>query len=394
MKNYIKTILFLFVATVALWACEDDNNSDSTPVVKYVRSTYAAASDSLVVSASMGQTIAIIGEGLEDVVSIVFNDQKAKLNPVYVTATSIIVTIPGSIPDEVTNTFTLTTAHGKNTVYDFTVVITPPQVKSISCEFAADGSTAILYGNYFFPKSDGTINVLFPGNLEGTVTEFDVTSIKVKVPAGALSGYITVTNDYGTGRSQFVFRDKTGIFIDGENPGVWNWWGLSDFDSTDGIDGQYIKFEGTTGSWVWPANAIQLFYINPNSTPLVTEGEVSDYALKFECYCHEWHDTPMLIWFSNEDNTHNVDGADAQYHWKPYLNNGTAENYTTDGWITVTMPLEDFVYSKDETETTRSISSLDKLKNLNMMWFGAIQNGSTEFGLKMWIDNVRLVKIN
>lgn len=393
MKNIIKTILFLFVAATAFWACEDDNSSDSTPVVKYVRSTYAAASDSLLVSASMGQTIAIIGEGMEDVVSVVFNDQKAKLNPVYVTANSIVVTIPGTIPTDISNTFTLTTAHGINTVYDFTVVITPPQVKSISCEFAADGSTAILYGNYFFPKSDGSIKVLFPGNLEGTVTAFDVTSITVTVPDGALSGYITVTNDYGTGRSQFVFRDPTGIFIDGENPGAWNWWGLSAFDSTDGIDGQYIKFEGTTGSWAWPANAIQLFYINQDSSPLVSEGEVSDYALKFECYCHEWHDTPLLVWFDN-DQAHNVDGDNAQYHWRPYLNNGAAENFTTDGWVTVTMPLEDFVYSKDEGETTRAISGLDKLQNLNMMWFGAIQDGSTEFGLNMWIDNVRLVKIN
>ncbi|MFV0377831.1 MAG: glycan-binding surface protein [Mangrovibacterium sp.] len=394
MKNIIKTILFLFVVAVAVCACDDDNRSDSTPVVKYVRSTDAAASDSLLVSASMGQTIAIIGEGLEDVVSVIFNDQTAKLNPVYVTSSSIVVTIPGTIPEVVSNTFTLNTANGKSTVYDFIVVITSPQPESISCEWAPDGSTATIYGNYFFAREDGSIDVLFPGNLEATVSFFDETSVTVTVPEGSLAGYITITNDYGTGRSQFIFRDETGIFIDGENPSVWNNRGLSAFDSTEGIDGQYVKFDGTTGAWAWPANALQLFYINPENTQLVSEGEVSDYALKFECYCHEWHDTPLLVWFSNDDDTHNVDGEDAQYHWRPYLNNGTAENFVTDGWITVTMPLEDFVYNKDESETTRAISGLDKLQNLNMMWFGAIQDGSTEFGLNVWIDNVRLVKIN
>ena len=393
MKNILKTILFLSFAVLIFSACQKDDGIDSQPVIKYIRPTEAAASDSLLVSASMGQTIAIIGEGLQDVISAVFNDQKAKLNPVYVTSTSIIVTIPGSIPNEVTNTFTLTTSGGNSVVYDFTVNITPPTLKTISCEWAKDGSVAILSGSYFFPKQDGSISVLFPGNLEGNVVAFDENSIQVTVPEGALQGYITVTNDYGTGRSPFVFRDDAGIFINGDNPSAWNNWSLSDFGTDNGIDGPYIKFEGTTGSWAWPANAIQLFYVNPTGQPLVSNGEVADYALKFECYCQEWHDTPMLIWFDN-DGGHNVDGTDAQYHWKPYNNNGVVSNYTTNGWITVSMPLSDFKYSKDESETSRTIPSLDKLQNLNIMWFGATDEATTEFGLKLWIDNVRLVKIN
>ncbi len=394
MKKSIKIYLFLVMALATCWACQDDDSSDAQPYVKYVRSTDPAAADSLLVSASMGQTIAIMGENLQDVVSAVFNDQKAKLNPVYVTGTSIIVNVPGAIPSEITNTFTLTTEGGKSVTYDFYVAITAPKLESISCEWAPDGSKAILYGDYFFPKSDGTIDVVFPGNLAATVTEFDQTSVTVTVPAGALPGTITVSNDYGTGRSDFTFRDDTNIFIDTENPGSWNGWGLSGFDTVDGINGQYIKFEGTTGAWAWPANGLQLFFINQSGGPIVSEGEPADYALRFECYCHEWHDTPLLIWFSNEDNTHNVDGADGQYHWKPYLQDGVATNFTTDGWITVTFPLSEFKYSKDETETTRSITSLDKLLNLNMMWFGATQEGSTEFGLNLWVDNVRLVKIN
>jgi hypothetical protein len=393
MKNIIKILSLLFVAALSFTACNKDDDESATPSIKYVRPTDAAAADSLLVAASMGQTIAIIGENMQDVNAVYFNDQKAKLNPVYVTSTSIIVTIPGTIPEEVSNTMTLGTSGGANVVYDFAVLITTPSVESISCEWALDGSEAIIYGAYFFPTIEGNIEVLFPGNLEAEVLEFSDEQIKVKVPDGALKGYITVSNDYGKGRSDFVFRDDYGIFIDGENPGEWNNWGLSDFDTEGGIDGAYVNFEGTTGGWAWPANQIQLFYVNPTGAPLASEGEVEDYALRFEVYCHEWHDTPMLIWFDT-DAAHNVDGPDAQYHWRPYDNNGVSENYTTGSWITVTMPLSDFVYSKDESETDRKISSLDELQNLNMMWFGAVNESTTEFGLKMWVDNLRIVPVN
>ncbi|MDM8158396.1 glycan-binding surface protein [Labilibaculum sp. K2S] len=390
MKNILKILSLLFVVILGFTACNDDDNDGGTPSIQYIRPTEAAASDSLLVSASMGQTIAIIGEGLQDVVSIYFNDQQAKLNPTYVTSHSIVVTVPGSIPDEITNTITLSTSSGKSLVYDFTTKITPPKIKSVSCEWAKDNSEITLYGSYFFPTEEGDIEVLFPGNLQAEVVEFTDEYITAVVPKGAMKGYITVTNDYGMGRTSFIFRDDADIFIDGENPTAWNNWGLSDFASAEGIDGSYVNFEGTTGSWAWPANAIQLFYINPNAQPLVSEGDASDYVLKFECYCHEWHDTPMLIWFDN-DGSHNVDGANAQYHWKAYNNNGVSENYVTDGWITVTMPISDFIYSKDESETDRAITSLDELQNLNIMWFGSVNESTTEFGLKMWIDNVRLV---
>lgn len=398
MKNIFKFIFLLTIASLAFTACEDDEGGQ--PVIKYIRPTDADAADSLLTSASMGSTIAIIGENLQDVNSVIFNDQEAKLNPVYVTASSIVVTVPSTIPDDITNTLTLSTSKGKSIEYDFTVNITAPIISSISCEWAQDGDQAVIYGSYFFEKSDGSIEVLFPGNLDAEVSSFADDSIVVTVPDGALSGTITVTNDYGTGRSSFTFRDETGIFITGENQTSWNWWGLSDFGSeADSVlNGAYLKFEGTTGSWSWPANALQLFYINSAEESLISDpdGDIDDYALKFEYYCVEWHDTPLLIWFNADNNTHSVDGDEAQYHWKPYDSDddGVSTNYKSNGWLTMTMPLEDFVYSKDESETDRAITSFNELQNLHMMWFGAVNETTTEFGLRILVDNIRLVKIN
>jgi hypothetical protein len=392
MEKMIKILMLLLLSSFAFTACEDDDNNDATPSILYVRVTDAAASDSLIVSASMGETIALIGSNLGNVVSMYFNDVAAKLNPNYVTSSSIVVTIPGTMPDDISNTITLTTSAGRTLVYDFVTKITAPDISSLSCEFANDGSEITINGSYFFPNSENTIDVLFPGNLSAEVIALYQDSIIVTVPNGTMTGYVTVTNDYGTTKSPYMFRDETGIFIDAENNAEWNLWGLSDFASEGGIDGTYINFEGSTGSWAWPANSIQLGYFNPDGTSLVAEGEVADYALKFEYYCHEWHDTPLLIWFDNTS-AHNVDGEEAQYHWTPYDTDGVSENYVTEGWVTITMPLSDFVYSKDETEDDRAIASLNELQNLNMMWFGAVNDNTTEFGLKIWMDNIRLVKI-
>ncbi|MFI3280261.1 MAG: glycan-binding surface protein, partial [Rikenellaceae bacterium] len=170
-----------------------------------------------------------------------------------------------------------------------------------------------------------------------------------------------------------------------------NNWGLSGFSDVDPLDGAYVTLVGATGSWAWPANGIQLFYVNPTGAPLVSEGSVSDYALRFECRSYEWHDTPMLVWFDN-DASHGVDTGFAQYHWRPYLT-APDNNYVTDGWVTVTMPLAEFVYSKDESETSRSISSLGEVVNLSIMFFGATDTDATSFDLNLNIDNVRLVNI-
>ncbi len=387
--------MILGALSIGLFSCsQDDQGVDSTaqPVIKYVRAIESEKADSLIIGGSMGQTIAIIGEGLEGVCDVKFNDQYALLNPVYVTSDAVICTIPAVMPEVVDNLMTVYTKMGKSATIDFAVTIPSPTLTSISCEWAPDGSTAILYGKSFYAREDGTIDVLFPGNMVATVNSFDDYEINVTVPAGTQAGLISVENDYGKGNSTFTFRDSEGIFIDGESPEAWNNWGLSAFSDVDPLDGAYVALVGATGSWSWPANGIQLFYVNPTASPLVSEGEVTDYALRFECRSYEWHDTPMLVWFDN-DKGHGVDADWAQYHWRPYL---TAEdtNYVTDGWVTVTMPLSEFTLSKDESETSRSISSLSELVNLNIMFFGATSTDATTFDLNLNIDNLRLVKIN
>jgi len=478
MKALIKNILFVAVAVAScfLTACKDeDNGSANTPVVRYVRSCDSAKSDSLITKASLGSTIAIIGENLGDVKEIWFNDQQAKVNPVYVTSNSILVTIPSGIPTDVTGKIRFVTQSGLESTYDFGVVVPSPVLNSMKCEYVADGDTAVIEGDFFLnPK------VYFKGNMEAQIVSFTKTELKVIVPSDAEAGPVTVESMYGSTRSIFNFRDNsvvspstklfndfeetsskskntfveeeteelsrklnkervnssvssstkvfldfeetsskskntfveeeteelsrklnkervnssvsssTKVFLDFEETSSWNPWGLSAFGSEDGLSGQYLKFEGTTGSWAWPANSLQLYYASSTRTPLVSSGDISTLALRFEANCKEWHDTPLLFWFTNNAGTHNVDGDDPQAHWKPYLKSGVKSNYVTDGWETITIPLSDFKYDKAETGgVTRSITSLSQLVDLHAMFFGAADG---TYNLKLWIDNMRIVK--
>lgn len=394
MKKHLLHISMALLFAVGIISCEEDDGypSGGTPVVRYVRPCEIDKADSMLVSSYLGTQIAIVGEGFAGVNKIYFNDQKAKLNPTMVTENAIIVTIPDGIPTVKEDLIKLYTSED-SCYYTFETLVPSPEVKSISFEYAEAGDIVEITGSYFVDDPNSPIEVTFTGDVQGEVLSSDMNSIEVVVPEGVEMGPITVVSAYGEGSSIFQMYDETGRFITGDNTGDWNWWGYSDFDDVDGVDGAYVKFVGNTGSWSWPDGKIQLFYINADGTPLASEGNVSDYALKFECKCNEWHDTPLVIWFDT-DQSHNVDGEDAQYHWRPYLNDdGTTENYVTDGWITVTIPLEDFIYNKDESSNERSIASLEQLVNLSMMWFGDVDGDDTDYGLNIWMDNLRIAPI-
>ncbi len=395
MKTLIKNILLaiVFTASVGVFSsCSDDDDNGSAPVVRYVRAIDAAVSDSIITKAYLGAAIAIIGDNLGGVKEIWFNDQKAKINPVYITDNSILVSIPNDIPTEVTDKIRLVTGSGVETLFDFSVDVPTPVLNSLKCEYVPDGDIAVINGDFFLePK------VFFNGNMAAEIVSFTKTQIQVIVPAGAKAGPITVESIYGSTRSEFSFRDNnvqtsTTVFITDFEQTSWNAWGLSSFATEGGVTGTYMAMEGVVGSWSWPANPLQFYYNNATRQPIVSEGEISELALRFEAYSHAWPDMPLLIWFSNQQYSHNVDGNDAQAHWKPYLTNGVKSDYVTDGWITVTIPLTDFKYSKDESDESRSITSLNELVDLHAMFFGSADNANAGKAIKVWIDNMRIVK--
>jgi hypothetical protein len=183
-KKQVSLVMILLAALFSgsiFQACEKSDTPSAIPVVNYIRITNPDKSDSLVVSAYMGQLIVLMGENMQDVNQIWFNDQPASINTNLITSTNIIVTVPNVIPGVVTNQIRLITADHKDTLkVPFNVKVPSPQLDAMVCEYVPTGGTAIIKGNYFINDPSSPLQVFFPGNIEGTVTSVAIDEIKVQ----------------------------------------------------------------------------------------------------------------------------------------------------------------------------------------------------------------------
>lgn len=396
MNSIFKHILtaVALLATLCLTACSEtdaEQDQGKMPYVQYVRKCNPEISDSLIVKSSLGQRIAFIGSNLGDVQQVWFNDQKAKLNPTLITSNAIIVDVPTTIPEEVTNTVRFITSTGLEYSYPFEVEVPKPVVNNVSCLYARPGDVITLEGDYFIGK-EGEVYVTFPGGAvaKPQANDFSKTSIKVTVPDGATEeGYLSVTSMYGTSRTNFKFLETDGLLFNLDD-GYTQPWGKGDTGTEDGISGRYVWLHtASNGAWNW-SDALMYGYW-PSVNKPVAEGDLDKLALRFEVDSREWSDVPMLIWFDTFGEKINPDDNLAQCHWKPWLKNGEKVNYQTNGWVTVTIPLTDFKYNKEESVNNLSIGDISKYTNLNIMLFGAA-DGTSPVDIRM--DNFRIVSID
>ncbi|MDR1973887.1 MAG: glycan-binding surface protein [Bacteroidales bacterium] len=384
-KKYILMLASVGLTLMALISCNKNDVDQGDPVIKYVRPADVAEADALLTSANMGETIVLVGEHLGSVNAVYFNDVQAQLNPNYVTSANIIVDIPNQLPSEFSNTITVKTSTNKEYVYSFVTKAPAPTVSGISCEWARIGDTATVTGTYFFNVTE----VLFAGNAVAEVIDYTSTEIKVIVPQGALQGQVAVTTEYGTGRSSFIYKDDRGIFIDGENQSEWNWWNRADFGTDGGIDGGYVWLHtDATGSWTWPADAMQLLCFH-NDPMISANDNPEDYVLRFELKSVSWMQPQIYFWF-DADGSADIDGEDVcQYIWKPFEQDGTIVNYVTD-WVTVTIPISQFNQNKYTGSTDMHYTSGGQLVNFYAFPFGDVATSGV-FDIRL--DNVRLIKI-
>jgi len=155
MKTLIK-YLYLFIvpmviAGALLSSCDDDElENGGEPAIYYVRITTPESSDSLIVSAFLGNLVAIMGDNLGEARHVYFNDKEAVITPTFVTNTSILVRVPNEAPVAISNKIRIVFKDGSELLYDFSVSIPPPVVTSMDLEYVADGETAFVNGAYFF----------------------------------------------------------------------------------------------------------------------------------------------------------------------------------------------------------------------------------------------------
>lgn len=427
----MKTLKYAFIWAVAalgmtsVVACSDDTYAEQdkgkTPEIFYARKCDPAKADSMLTAAYMGDRIAFVGRNLGDVQQVWFNDQKSRLNPTMVTSNTIIVDVPNVIPGEVTNKARFITSAGKETVIDFAVIVPAPVVKSMNCEWVADGQTAVINGSYFIDDPSSPITITLNGNLAVPYDQIKVRSLnelEFVVPEGATEGYITVGTINGHTRSNFVFRDSRYMMFDfdglrGTGMAMANGWRSgekiigSDINGIPSLDGNYICFSGTKGDrndWSEDSHSIN-FWPNewgdgtPELSTLFPVEDWMSYQVKFEAFVPA--ETPWMLCglqfiFTNaeirDDNAFINDDSFPRGIWMPWNDNGGT--YDTAGrWVTVAMPLSQFNLTFYANSCSASLSP-ESFGGLTVIVSGGPDTGLTSTNVTVAVDNIRFAPVN
>mgnify|MGYP004443924263 FL=1 len=429
MKKIFNLIcLFATVAaTATLTGCKDEPDkyevADGRPVVNYIRPLDPAKADSLLDGAYMDNQICIVGENLRSVTKLLFNDQEAKLVTSLITDNTLIVTVPGNIPSEVTNKMYMINNAKDTTVYDFKVLVPGPVINSMSNEWGQIGELVSIYGNYFVNTNSQPVKVTINGKqIPNDNLEVGLQQINFVVTEDMTEGPIVVTSIYGSAKSIFNFHDTRGM--------LFNDWGTGDCGGkstmltnhgwhnmpiqTDeySIDGAYLLLgdcDLEDGSWAdgnvsfeyWPGDWDGNFTgADSQLSDLVSFANWENMALKFECNIpssNPWNNLSMQCIFSGNDqvtlktaNNTFFNGTDyARGLWTPWQQNG---EYHTEGlWKTITLPLADFKYKNDGTLASNPLTQKNFTGLTLFIWSG-VTSGKTCHPI-IRIDNVRAVAI-
>lgn len=374
-QRFFIPLLITMLTAGIFWSCSEDLPFGGEPTIRYIRITNPASSDSLLVAAGQGQMIAIVGANLGGVRQAWFNDQRASLNPVYITEETIITRIPSQIPTQVTHKMRLVFENGGELVHDFSVDISEPEISHIKSEFVNAGDLAVIHGNYFYAP----VAVTFAGGVAGEVVTLEEDMIEVRVPEGAQPGPIIITSNFGQAESAFWFRDNRNIVasFDGTTNGLWH--GPNYITAGDGtippINGKYLRINRNMNAWDW----FEL-YVGPSNSDVALElknipqeafTNPGKYLMKFEintlesltgAYVHMYIGPNM----ANDRNTVN-------YNWQPNINTGGE-------WETISIPWTDVYLANQEFAF-----------NPNGYGISVHFSGPNAFNGQFALDNMRVV---
>lgn len=388
---------------LAMYSCQEDaleNNGD--PIIYYIRNTDPARSDSLYIGAPLGNLIAIVGDNLGETVKIMFNDQEADINANYVTNQSILVTVPADAPLVRNDLMTLTFRDGSTLEYPFEVAISAPIVRSMENEWAKEGETAAIRGNYFFEP----LTVKLADGTEVTPTSITQTEIKFEVPAGAPEGPITVTTNFGATESAFHFHDTRNIILNYDDLTSTNSWRYGLFVQDDhSLDGKYMKFKGVYNAGDrnegadGPSTYESQFWAGASGRPEKNflPGEPGDYSLKFETKVIGWNLSYLnLCWApwgwsgSNQELWSNT--VNARAIWGPWAEKNAP--FDTGGkWITVEIPMTEFRWAMGMSggNVTYTDMKFDKKVTGSLSLWVLSAPGAADSPFEFYIDNIRVV---
>ncbi len=430
MKATNKYIGFL-LGVFALAACDSIDYPDrfvqtsGLPTIDFIR---YADKDVIITQASMEEVICIVGDNLTSVHDLYFNDQPAILNSSYMTAKTLVVTVPKTAPVEQTDKIYFYNKDGQSTSYDFKVLAPAPKIERMSNEWAAAGEKVTITGNYFIEP----MTVQFPGAEATELSNITATSFDVVVPEGAQPGKVKVTTASGTAQSIFMYKDTRGMlfnFDSDPHPANHGWHAQKIETDDTALDGNFLRlgdpsvtldanggwndgnfsFEYWPGDWDDPVT----YADSPRLTNFVDFSNWKNMALKFELYIpssNPWKSGAMQLIVGGVDkitggaaDAVDIDGNVLGGANNTYFNNTelprgmyvpwkeTGSFDTGDKWITVVVPYTDFVYGFDGSKASGELSASDFTSLTIFVWDGGTPGTDCQPVIK--IDNIRAVPI-
>lgn len=433
------------LATMATTSCKDQPDAyeiaDGKPTVYYIRPADVASSDSLLTQASMGTLVCIVGDNLQSIVKLNFNDQSAILNTSYMTDHTLLVTVPKNIPDAVSDKIFMITAANDTIEYDFHVIIPGPVLSSMSNEWAAAGEEVTLIGDYFLDYDNFPLTINFGKDYtlsRDYITSISKTAIKFTMPADAPHEKLTVTSIYGSATSYFTYMDNRGMLFDFDTPCYTgtvlgnNGWHARTITADDtSLSGNYLVLGGAAmgsdGGWndgnfsfeYWAGD-----WGNPESYPSHPRiQDVADFSgyenlvLKFEMNIPDangWSAAPMQIFFGSVsviscgnagvtdiygatlagcNNTFfREQGKLPRALYMPWKDTDDLLYDTDDKWVTVSIPLSEFVYDYDGSKVSSGFTSEADFGSFNIFVVKGAYNDKT--ALPMGVDCNPIIKID
>lgn len=440
-KHIVRSTALCSLAALSLVACEDEPDkyevADGTPEIICI--CMPTNKDSLITSAYTNNRVVLMGNNLRSITKLYFNDQEAVLNSSLITDHTLFVTVPRNLPNNPTDKIYMYNNSGVITEYPFTVDISAPLLSSMTCEYVAPGEVATINGDYLLSYDTNPMVITMPDGQQ--ITDFkslSQTSVSFVVPDGCTeSGAITVQTKYGTTKStKFNFNDDRGMMADfnagggvSSNGKKAQGWNISATYSSDGGltgCGDYCQLgDGSTttdGGWIenfklpfWAGNwggDPYAIAAGEEGTPFCNLIDFSDFnnmAVKFELYipkANPWSAGAMQLVFTNaskevceakhgtaNENWQNNSYIGADYGlcrgiYRPWEESGSFD--TGDEWITVTVPISEFVYNYDGTKGTVPLSSAKDFATF-VLWPVAGGVSGTECAPIFRIDNIRAV---
>ena len=451
-KNINGALFAVALAAVSagFTSCEDEPDkyeiAGGTPTIDYVRPVDAASKDSLLTEASLNNTICIVGRNLRSVTKINFNDQAAILNTSYMTDNTIIVTVPKNIPGKVTDKIYFITNNKDTLDYDFKTVVPAPTINGMSNEWAAPGEEVTIKGDYFLDYDDSHLTIKVGDNYTIPYEDLKISlnSIRFNMPEDMPKHEpITITTINGTTKAGFRYMDNRGMLFDFDTPwkeggevlGNNGWHNRTITSDGTSLSGNYMVLGetamGSDGKWndgnfsfeYWPGSwqDPETYSSRPRMQDLADFSDWKNMSLKFEMCIpkdNSWSAAPMQIYFGSvaqvslgnagvKDIYGNVlaganntflkeQGKLARAIYMPWQNTED-KLYNTEGkWVTVTIPLANFIYDFDGNKGL-SYSGVNDFSAFNIFIVKGAYNDANVFPTGVdcnpiiKIDNIRVV---